>query len=284
MRSRRMRNGVKYAHFLFKAAGLCLALAAGDPGSARAQAVDPAEVGTILGSGFNLTAFLDSQIWKGSLYKLASAETKKLDASNKDWNETNPEWRRIFDVVRSDLADDLAARATLDYDIAIASNLQRRDADAIMAYYALPAGVRYQSFQNRTNTLLFSLLTPKDIFAPTAPTLPLLSVGPAESQRLVELVTMSRVFLFLKTLTAVNADKTGGDFTGFMTSGALALRGPELESLERDYHADLPNVEAFNDSSAEQHFVAAMGNATQSMAMRQTPLQIGLPAILAKRE
>ncbi|MGO8918047.1 MAG: hypothetical protein ACLQJR_19275 [Stellaceae bacterium] len=226
---------------------------------------------------------------------LANIETKQLGQNDRDWNASNPKWKSVFDHVRSDLQTDLpaamaAARAatpafTRDYEADIAAQLLPSDVDAILTYYASPEGGRYQAFMRRIDAITGTGMA--SLGAGDSP--PVAGQTTAEQlQRNLRMVRLSRTFqaamAAMKADMEAHRDLTGYSGIGILEGVAASRNQAELETLDKQYAADLPGFEAFSKSDSAQHFFKAMGAASIRLARRQNPFAELMQAAAKKHE
>lgn len=250
-------------------------------------AVDPTVIEQILGSsGPHAPTASDADKDKRVLDALANSETRSLDLSNGMWNAANPKWKPVFDHIRADLETEMpaikAARndaaAQHAYEAAIASQVSQSDVDAILAYYKLPVGQRYQDFMKRIDRIMKSGAKTA-ISHDTSPAASNI-LTPEQQKRCERMLMLS--YLFQSMAATMPGD--GAMAVEIVAKAALDKNQTELAELDKEYAADLPAFEAFAKTNASQHLYKAMGMASQTMIRSMSPLGEVIKAVEQKHQ
>lgn len=256
---------------------------------AWADSIDPTSIATILGEKEPSAPAPADPGNKKLIQGLANVATKSLDANNQDWTPSNAKWKIVYNRVHADFvkempetgsASEMNGSIAQSYEKDIAAHMTQADVDAILTFYKTPQGQRYQDFLQRIDKIMGDGIS--HVGAPTTAEAP----TPEDVERYSKMLALSRVY---QSMNAMMSNRPGQshDASGYgpigLALGIIVRKSqPELAAIYKDYAADLPAFEIFNETDAPQHLFAAMGVAIPNMIRNANPAAKALAMVEAK--
>lgn len=208
----------------------------------------------------------------------AALQMRMIAPSDPNWNRSNPRWVALFKTVRQDLRRDLepalqVSMATGVRELAgtLESHVTPADVRELLAFYRSDKGQRYVAFQQRLGAIQTQAITQLSAALLGAGANPPPSDAPSEDR------LEARRHLLANSWTSLVAGAMSPEagspqstqqpdtktFSSAMLDVVAKTHGPEVDALEKDYAKDLPQFEAFHQSSATKSLLSAMKMGSQ---------------------
>lgn len=210
---------------------------------------------------------------------------RRVDPSNPNWNESDPRWKVMRQAIASDCARRRAYRIKRVepalqrmYRDALANSyahhLSRRDADALLGFYATQTGRRFQAFQTRLTAIEFNTMqalqvqSHRDRSDGATPSPPPTAPPPDVMKLRTAILLMSRQTLLMLQWQR-DASRTGGDagagaVAPLVMNLAATREGDAIDRIREEFASDLPAFSAFLSSPAEKNEIRALADAQLS--------------------
>lgn len=204
---------------------------------------------------------------------------RTVDPSNPNWNDKDPRWEPMRQTIALDCARRREDRIkTVEPELqrmyrdalanSYAHRLSRRDADALIGFYATKTGHRFLAFQTRLTTIEFNAMQRLEgagsAQAPSSPASP----PPDVMKRRTAVLLMSRQILLMLQWQSDAAhtgnDAGGGAVAPIMMSTTATLEGDAIDRIQKDFSRELPAFSAFLSSTAEKNEIRALADAQLS--------------------
>ena len=206
---------------------------------------------------------------------LAAVQVRIVGAKDSTWKGDNPNWTQVFNIVHDDLSRDVGlllqaqVRDTAaHWDHELPAHLAPSQIDELVKFYRSEVGRRYLAFQKRLMAIQQEVLSRSVVSRASAdadshrvPVVP--TAAQVESRKRV--AALSWVYLMLTALgpsgspsrhARANDDKAIHDM---MVDALTTVRGPELDQLNAQYHADLPAFASFTESPVAKALILVYG-------------------------
>jgi hypothetical protein len=211
-----------------------------------------------------------------TLDMLAAVQARAVGAANDStWKGDNPNWGPVFNIVHDDLSRDVGllllaqVRDTAaHWDHELPAHLTSSQIDDLVKFYRSDVGRRYLAFQKQLIAVQQEVLSASVVDRVPAGADPhRVAVAPTAAQidSRKRVAALSSVYLMLTALgpsgspsrnANANDDKTIHDM---MLDALATVRGPELDQLNAQYHADLPAFATFHGSPAAKALLSVYG-------------------------
>lgn len=202
-----------------------------------------------------------------------------VDPGNPNWNDKDPRWEPMRQTIALDCARRREERIkTVEPELqrmyrdalanSYAHRLSRRDAAALIGFYATETGRRFLAFQTGLTTIEFNAMQRLEraggARAPASPATP----APDVMKRRTAVLLMSRQILLMLQWQS-DAAHTGGDASGgavapTMMSTTATLEGDAIDRIQKEFARELPAFSAFLSSKAEKNEIRALADAQLS--------------------
>jgi hypothetical protein len=212
---------------------------------------------------------------------LAAVQVRVIGAKDSTWKGDNPNWTPVFNIVHDDLSRDVGLLllaqvrdAAAHWDHELPAHLTSSQIDELVKFYRSEVGRRYLAFQKQLIAVQEEVLSASVVGrapagadphrAPVPPT-----AAQIDSRKSV--AALSWVYLMLTALgpsgsPSRNASATDDKTIHDMMVDALAtVRGPELDQLKAQYHADLPAFATFAESPGAKALISVYGFVTKDI-------------------
>jgi hypothetical protein len=206
---------------------------------------------------------------------LAAVQVRIVGAKDSTWKGDNPNWTPVFNIVHDDLSRDvgllLVAQvrdAAAHWDHELPAHLTSSQIDELVKFYRSEVGLRYLAFQKQLIAVQEEVLSASVVGRAPAGVDPHRAPVPATAAQIdsrKSVAALSWVYLMLTALgpsgsPSRNASATDDKTIHDMMVDALAtLRGPELDLLKAQYHADLPAFATFTESPVAKALILVYG-------------------------
>jgi hypothetical protein len=205
---------------------------------------------------------------------LAAVQVRVIGAPNDStWKADNPNWTPVFSIVHDDLSRDVGllllaqVRDTAaHWDHELPAHLTSSQIDDLQKFYRSDVGRRYLAFQKRLVAVQEEVLSGSVVGrAPAGADPHRASVAPTAAQidSRKSVAALSWVYLTVlgpSSRPCLNAnaadDKTIHDT---MVDALVTVRGPELDQLNAQYHADLPVFATFQGAPLAKALILVYG-------------------------
>ncbi len=204
---------------------------------------------------------------------LAAVQVRILGAKDSTWKGDNPNWKPVFNIVHDDLSRDVGLlllaqvrdmAAHWDHELSL--HLTSSQINELLKFYRSDVGQRYIAFQKQLIAVQEGVLS--------ASVVDRTSAG-ADPHRMAEAPTAAQIgsrksvaalsWVYLSVLgpssrPSSNASAADDTIIHDMMVDALAkVRGPELDQLNIQYHADLPAFATFTESPVAKALILVYG-------------------------
>jgi hypothetical protein len=211
-----------------------------------------------------------------TLDMLAAVQVRVVGAANDStWKADNPNWSAVYDIVHDDLSRDVGLLLVAQvrdtaahWDQELPAHLTPGQIDKLVKFYRSDVGRRYVTFQKRLMAIQQEVLSRSVVGRASArsdadrvPVVP--TAAQIESRKRV--AALSWVYLVITEVgptanPAHQASAADDKIIHDMMVDALAtMRGPELEQLSAQYHADLPAFATFQESPLAKALILVYG-------------------------
>ncbi|HEY6619780.1 MAG TPA: hypothetical protein VIY68_09565 [Steroidobacteraceae bacterium] len=212
---------------------------------------------------------------------LAAVQVRIVGAKDSTWKEDNPNWMQVYNIVHDDLSRDVGlllqaqVRDTAaHWDHELPAHLTPSQIDELVKFFHSEVGLRYLAFQKQLIAVQQDVLSVSVVGRASADPDPhrvAVAATAAQIESRKSVAALSWVYLMLTALgpsgspgrnASANDDKTIHD----MLIDALAtVRGPELDQLKAQYHADLPAFATFTESPVAKALISVYGFVTKDV-------------------
>lgn len=204
---------------------------------------------------------------------LAAVQVRVIGAKDSTWKGDNPNWTPIFNIVRDDLSRDVGLLALAQvwdmvtrWDLELPAHLTPSQIDELVKFYRSEVGLRYLAFQKQLIAVQEEVLSASVVGrAPAVADPHRVSVAPTAAQidSRKNVAALSWVYLSVlgpSSRPSLNASAADDKTIHDMMVDALAkMRGPELDQLNAQYHADLPAFATFTESPVAKALILVYG-------------------------
>jgi hypothetical protein len=209
-----------------------------------------------------------------TLDMLAAVQVRVVGAANDStWKGDNPNWTPVFNVVHDDLSRDVGLLLLAQvrdmaahWDHELPARLTPSQIDELLKFYRSDVGRRYLAFQKQLIAVQEKVLSASVVGRASARAeLNRVTVAPTVAQidSRKSVAALSWVYLTVlgpSSRPSLNASAADDKTINDMMVDALAkMRGPELDLLNAQYHADLPAFATFQGSPVAKALISVFG-------------------------
>jgi hypothetical protein len=206
---------------------------------------------------------------------LAAVQVRIVGAKDSTWKGDNPNWTQVFNIVHDDLSRDVGlllqaqVRDTAaHWDHELPAHLTPSQIDELVNFYRSEVGLRYRAFQKQLIAVQQEVLSASVVDrAPVGadPHRVAVAATAAQVDSRKSVAALSWVYLMLTARgpsgspssdARANDDKPIHDM---MVDALTTVRGPELDQLNAQYHADLPAFASFTESPVAKALILVYG-------------------------
>ena len=206
---------------------------------------------------------------------LAAVQVRIVGAKDSTWKGDNPNWTQVFNIVHDDLSRDVGlllqaqVRDTAaHWDHELPAHLTPGQIDELLKFFRSERGLRYLAFQKQLIAVQQEVLSASVVDrAPVGadPHRVAVAATAAQVDSRKSVAALSWVYLMLTALgpsgspssdARANDDKPIHDM---MVDALTTVRGPELDQLNAQYHADLPAFASFTESPVAKALILVYG-------------------------
>ena len=206
---------------------------------------------------------------------LAAVQVRILGAKDSTWKGDNPNWAQVYNIVHDDLSRDVGLlllaqvrdmAAHWDYELPI--HLTSSQINELLRFYRSDVGQRYIAFQKQLIAVQEDVLSASVVSRASAGADPhRVAVAPTAAQigSRKSVAALSWVYLMLTALGpsgSPNRNANASDdkiIHDTMVDALAKVRGPALDQLSVQYHADLPAFATFQESSVANALILVYG-------------------------
>ena len=210
-----------------------------------------------------------------TLDMLAAVQVRVIGAKDPTWKGDNPNWSAVYSVVYDDLSRDVGLLLVAQvrdmeshWDHGLPAHLTPSQIDQLVKFYRSDIGRRYLAFQKRLMAIQQEVLS-RSVVGRTSASSNADRVPEAATAVQIEsrkrVAALSWVYLVITEVgptanPAHQASAADDKIIHDMMVDALAtMRGPELEQLSAQYHADLPAFATFQESPLAKALILVYG-------------------------
>jgi hypothetical protein len=195
---------------------------------------------------------------------LAAVQVRIVGAKDSTWKGDNPNWTQVFNIAHDDLSRDVGLLLVAQvrdtaahWDHELPAHLTPSQIDELLRFFRSEVGLRYLAFQKQLIAVQEEVLSASVVGRASAGADPHRVAAPPTAAQIdsrKSIAALSWVYLMLTALgpsgsPSRNASATDDKIMHDMMVDALAtVRGPELDLLNAQYHADLPAFATFTES------------------------------------
>jgi hypothetical protein len=194
-------------------------------------------------------------------------------ASDSTWRGDNPNWSSVYNIVHDDLNRDVGLLLLAQvrdmaahWDHELMARLTPGQIDELLKFYRSDVGRRYLAFQKRLIAVQEEVLSASVVGRASAGADPhRVTVAPTVAQIDSRQSAAALSWVYLTVLgpssrPSLNASAADDKIIHDMMVDALAkMRGPELDQLNAQYHADLPAFATFQGSPVAKALILVYG-------------------------
>ena len=206
---------------------------------------------------------------------LAAVQVRIVGAKDSTWKGDNPNWTAVFNIVHDDLSRDVGllllaqVRDTAaQWDHELPARLTSGQIDELLKFFRSAVGLRYLAFQKQLIAVQEEVLSASVVGrAPAGADPHRVAVPPTaiqvDSRRRV--AALSWVYLMLTALGPSGSPSRNGSATDdktihdMMVDALATVRGPALDQLNAQYHADLSAFATFTESPVAKSLILVYG-------------------------
>ncbi len=233
-----------------------------------------------------------------TLDMLAAVQVRIVGAKDSTWKGDNPNWTPVYNIVHDDLSRDVGLLllaqvrdAAAHWDHELPAHLTPGQIDELVKFFRSAVGLRYLTFQKQLIAVQQKVLSASVVDRASAGADPhRAAVAPTAAQidSRKGVAALSWVYLMLTALgpsgspgrnASASDDKTVHDM---MVDALATVRGPELDLLNAQYHADLRAFATFTESPVAKALILVYGFVARDIQADPKALGMAFAAALQR--